>query len=419
MQNYFNIYHKVLLYLSFFLSKNIPLIVIASYVVSVHLFGPNQYSIAGLNLSLFDLFTLMWIFLIVSTKNYMRINIKYIKLEFLILLLFIIYAGFETLYGMYGMKSLSLYLQLLRDLFIFILVFYFIQKVNINRLNRFVFKFSFYMSIFMLFLYILFLKTGFLSIDIFEYGEYQSIRFEGLAGDANFYAFLMSIAFLIGFYNSSKSLSVWNKYIYMLPIGISIVITVSRSVIATLIVTFIFTSLIFEKNLSKKLKKIMLLVILFIVFIYLSMIELPGLNISVYEWYSLRATQSTPRFQYWIDLFEYFQLQPIFGYGLRASEVLLGGFGSYAHSSYVELFVDYGILGATIFLSFMLLVYIKGLKLIKINEQYKAWLHSYIMICFLFGGFTLLYWPFLWVMIAIILGGYSFEKNRLNNNIIQ
>ena len=132
-------------------------------------------------------------------------------------------------------------MQLIRDIFIFILVYYYIHKLDILVINRFIFKFAFYVGILMLFLYGLFLTIGMLPLNIIEYGEFRSIRFEGLAGDANFYAFLMSLAFLIG-------------YFYIGIIGLNIIITISRSVVFVLIVTFILTSLVFEKSIRKNLK---------------------------------------------------------------------------------------------------------------------------------------------------------------------
>lgn len=403
-----------------YVNKNIALWIIGSYYISVMLFAPFLGTIGGLNLSLFDYFTFIWILLIMSTKNSLRINIKYIKIESLLLILFTIYAGCETLYGMYGLKSLTLYLQLIRDIFIFILIYYYLSKADIIVVNRFIFKFAFYMGLLMLFLYGLFLTTGLLPIkNIFEYGEFHSIRFGGLAGDANFYGFLMSVAFLIGYYSPKKILNVKYKYFYMIIIGLNIVITISRSVIVVLVVTFIFTSLVFEKSISKKIKRLIIFFILLVVFLYVATIELPGVNISIYEWYALRATQSSPRFEMWMTLLGYIQEQPVFGYGLRASEIFLGGFGKFPHSSYIELLNDYGIIGFIMFVSFMFIVFLKGLKLIKLNSLYKGWLHSYIMICILFGGFTLLYWPFLWMLFAIILGGYHIEKSRFNNNILQ
>lgn len=398
---------------------NLSVFVIGSYYIAVFLFGITQFNVLGLNSSFTDIVTLFWIFIILVTKNYLKINFKSIKLELSILLFFIIYAGLETLNGMYGHKSLSLYLQLVRSFLIFILVLHFMKNINILSLNRFIFKFGFLMSILMIIMYGLFLTTGYLPISIFEYGESQSIRFEGFAGDANFYAFLMSVSFLIGYYSSWQELNVKVKALYLLPIGINIVMTISRSVIMSLIVSFIFVSFAFEKKISKQLTKLYWFFIIFIFFVLLSMIELPIINISLYDWYSMRSTQNSPRFGYWMILYEYFLQQPILGYGLRASEVLLGGYGNYAHSSYVELFIDYGIVGSIIFLFFMFLVFIKGLKILKLNTSYKPWIHSYIIICMLFSGFTLLYWSFFWTIVAIILGGYIYEKNRFNNNLIQ
>ena len=188
---------------------------------------------------------------------------------------------------------------------------------------------------------------------------------------------------------------------------------------STFLFTLILSGLIFERKFSKKIKRFILLLILLSILLYIATIRLPGLNISVYEWYVLRSTQGTPRFEMWNTLLHYIQLKPFFGYGLRASEELLGGAGHYAHNSYLELLSDYGIFGFFIFTSFMLVTLLKGFKIVKDNASYRAWIHSYIMIMMLFGGFTLLYWPFLWVIFAVILGGYINEKNRFNNNIIQ
>jgi O-antigen ligase len=343
------------------INRNLAIWIIGSYYIAIICFAPSQVHLFGLNLSLSDYFTLLWIFVLVASKNYLRTNIKYIKLELYLLFFFIMYAAVQTIHGMYEMKSLSLYLQLIKNFFILIMIIYFLQKTTILKINKFVFRFAFVMSVAMLGLYILFLKTGMLPINIFEYGEFKSIRFEGLAGDANFYGFLMTVAFLIGYYSKPKDLNVRFKIIYLLPIGLNIVMTVSRSVIATLIVTFIFLSFIFEKKISRKLKMLFIFLVFLTIFIYLVTIPLPGLDISIYEWYVLRSTQSSPRFEMWMILLDYFQINPFFGYGLRASEMLLGGAGHYAHSSYIELLIDYGIVGFIIFICFMFLVLFKGI----------------------------------------------------------
>lgn len=395
---------------------NLLSFLVLSFYVSMQLFKPTQFSIFGFNLSIYDFTFLFWSAIVIVSYRYVKISFRYISPYMYLIGVFVIIANIQVLNSQEPLKAFTLFIQLLRDIGLMILTIFAIKFMNIQTLNKQILFFGFYLAYFFLFLYAIFLLYGFLPFPIFEYGEFQSIRFGGFAIDANFYAYLMSLPLFIIYFN--KNLSLFYRFILYIPISVSIIITISRSVIAALILVFIVSILLFERKFLRIVKYIVILLFITICLTFLSHFQLPGLSISIYEWYELRATQNTPRFEYWQVLLNAFIDNPIFGYGLRGSEILLGGMGEYAHSSYIELLIDYGLFGSIIFLCFMFYVFFIGLKLVQMSPLYKPWVSSYMMLCILFGGFTLLYWPFFWIVIGIILGGYQVEKNRFNNNFI-
>lgn len=117
-----------------------------------------------------------------------------------------------------------------------------------------------------------------------------------------------------------------------------------------------------------------------------------------------------------------FAKKPIFGYGAGAFKEL-AGFGIYSHNNYVELLVNFGIVGFSLYYSVIISCIIKLIKLIKYKDNYaKLLLVFWIMRLVSDFGNVSYYDRFTYIILAFSMayvtllknekGGYSDEEKR-------
>jgi len=137
------------------------------------------------------------------------------------------------------------------------------------------------------------------------------------------------------------------------------------------------------------------------------------------------------RTDWWKAAFEGFKQKPIFGYGgsqLASQWVNFNilGIAAVMHNLYVEILIQYGIVGLTVFLLIIIRVVVDLKNLLKLNKKH-ATDTTYLIIPFislatmLFAGLALSWqWrELLWYLISLCLVIGSFVEKYVHENSIQ
>jgi O-antigen ligase len=315
-------------------------------------------------------------------------------------------------------KSITLLLLLTRAYFFLFIVYIYVRSLKrLEGLNNLIFLLGTSSSLLFTFIYIHVLNIG--SPDrqgiIYEVGEFGIVRLEGFAGDPNFFGMLMLLPLACGFqWHVSRGKFVL-KTIALFLIITNIALTVSRTILISsllglLIMCFlmVYRSLRYSKKLLGVMVKFSLVTACCLGAAFL--FKGPFMEVKPFSYYSKRLFVPTPRFSYWTELLDMFVKKPLAGHGLRMVEQTLGGFGKYGHNTYLELLVETGLIGFIMFALFMLLVFLKGVKVMNSNSEIIPWLYVWIVIFVMFGGFTLLQYPYVWMVAGVIL------SRRLHKN---
>jgi len=213
----------------------------------------------------------------------------------------------------------------------------------------------------------------------------------------------------------------------------SVLLTGSRGGMLTLVFTTILTLLLFSKRNFKR----SILVIFFLIFFVLALFysNLIDFNFIYERFFGKYITDisslTAGRTDWWKAAFEAFKQKPLLGYGGSRSASLWINFNKYGeakvmHNIYVEILIQYGIVGLTVFLSLIIRLLVDLKNLLKLNKK-QATDTTYLIIPFislasiLFAGLALsLQWqPLLWYLIPLCLVIGSFVEKYVHENSLQ
>lgn len=108
----------------------------------------------------------------------------------------------------------------------------------------------------------------------------------------------------------------------------------------------------------------------------------------------------------------------LFGFGFLSSTKFSGN-GDLAHNDWLELLINFGILGVVIYLMFFISIF-KAILVKKLLMPYKYALISFLLIAFFQTFFSMFYAApaaiFMTILCAYILGSHEYDKKTLNRN---
>lgn len=404
--------NKGIFELNRFLNKYLFLSITLGLYVSFHL-ESKIIPAGGLNLTIYDfyLFVLIAVAIIYPFKNRKKFDVNSgVHLSLYILLFWHLIEAFRT---PDNYKALTLCLILIRDYFILFLISYLVKhKVDLYMMNDAILKITTVIVIVYDIIFIFLLKENPFAQNllIYEVERGSLLRFEGLAGDPNFYAFLLILPINILLFSYKGN---WFKRsLILLVLFFSVLATVSRSglllVIFQVLIYFIFSrnwKLLIYSSLS-----------LSIILIPLLFVKLPTIDVSLWEsLYSMRERgniySDKTRTEINTELSGHVSEAPIIGLGLRSSMTILG---RNAHNSWLEALVEMGLIGVVIMFIFIYLVLRIGLKKAKINKEALPWALMWINVFVFMFLFSYFYHPFLWFIAGTILGAYKQGEKRLS-----
>jgi O-antigen ligase len=231
------------------------------------------------------------------------------------------------------------------------------------------------------------------------YMEHGSVpRLTGLARDPNFYSLWMSIPLMVGIVHGWRSIVLW------LPVVFSVLMTLSRTFVVSLFFSSIALPLILLFNQTTRIYAARLLVVppmlVMILFAYIFLIDTEQ-RIMYYRTNTL--TDSTRMKNVNEVLSEISESwNPIIGNGLRSAQVLLRGY--YSHSTYLDILLETGLGGLFLWMTIFGLVGIVSLSQIRrIGVELIPWIYALLCIMIYFVSFSLLYHPFIWMVMALIV----------------
>lgn len=184
------------------------------------------------------------------------------------------------------------------------------------------------------------------------YGGYITYRFAGLDYDPNYYS--VSVLFAISMLLSYVEDNIKGKYMFLCILVVIGFLTVSKMYLFTVIFIFIYfiISFIFKEKFKVSLRKIIMISILIIVSIYF-------LGDYVYNIFNTRLSSiydvdslTTGRSQIWKTYLDYIinDFRVLF-IGTGINNLYLNGRA--AHNSYIILIYRFGIIGASLFISYI------------------------------------------------------------------
>ena len=233
------------------------------------------------------------------------------------------------------------------------------------------------------------------------YMEHGSVpRLIGLAKEPNFYSLWMSIPLMAGIVHGRRNMLLW------LPVALSVLMTLSRTFLVSLVFSSMALLLILFFNQNKRIYIIRLLVVPMIlvitIFVYIFFIDKDQKKIMYYR--TSTPTSNTRMSHNWnITSREISEnWNPIIGNGLRSTQVLLGG--DYSHSTYLDILLETGLGGLFLWMTIFGFVGIVSLSQIRrIGVELIPWIYALLCIMIYFVSFSLLYHPFIWMVMALIV----------------
>jgi hypothetical protein len=231
------------------------------------------------------------------------------------------------------------------------------------------------------------------------YMEHGSVpRLTGLARDPNFYSLWMSIPLMVGIVHGQRSIVLW------LPVVFSVLMTLSRTFVVSLFFSSIALLLILLFNQTTRIYAARLLVVppmlVMILFAYIFLIDTEQ-RIMYYRTSTLTDnTRMKNANEILSEISE--SWNPIIGNGLRSAQVLLRG--QYSGFTYLDILLETGLGGLFLWMTIFGLVGIVSLSQIRrIGVELIPWIYALLCIMIYFVSFSLLYHPFIWMVMALIV----------------
>lgn len=231
------------------------------------------------------------------------------------------------------------------------------------------------------------------------YMEHGSVpRLTGLAREPNFYSLWMSIPLMVGIVHGRRSIVLW------LPVVFSVLMTLSRTFVVSLFFSSIALPLILLFNQTTRVYAARLLVVppmlVMILFAYIFLIDTEQ-RIMYYRTSTLTdSLRMKNANEILSEISE--SWNPIIGNGLRSAQVLLRG--NYSGSTYLDILFETGLGGLFLWMTIFGLVGIVSLSQIRrIGVELIPWIYALLCIMIYFVSFSLLYHPFIWMVMALIV----------------
>jgi O-antigen ligase len=227
-------------------------------------------------------------------------------------------------------------------------------------------------------------------------------RLTGLAKDPNFYSLWMSIPIAVGMYCGRRSMLLW------VPIALSVSMTLSRTFFIALFFSSLFFTFTFIINNFRKyyiVRSLMILITLILILIANLFWIDQDQNI-IHK--RITISENAARFVHWVTVSSQLheQWNPLFGNGLRSTQILLAG--KYSHSTYLDVLFETGLVGFSLWvliLGFVAAISFQQMR--RANNALIPWVYAFLFLFIYFFSFSLLYHPFIWMVMGVLINQHN------------
>lgn len=410
-------------------------------ITAMALFLNQSSIISGVNFSLADFFCVISLILLLS-RNQIRFplipTIFFMILSASVLFVSIFYISGRFSYYVEASKVLTEYIKLLL-VYIYFVVGYSMGHRNLSE------RIIKWYSIGGALIGTLGILSAVLNISsLSELMFYGGFRFKGLMNDPNYFSIIQTSA--IVYFSRNRNIKKSLKITTLIVIGISVILTGSKTGVITLLCYLIFR--VFEYLLSTKKKRniftlqvvlLTLSISFFILFIYLGVFKslinyaddkVPSFARVKYIFTNIDSAVSmngSGRSAAWTGGVEMIKMSPLIGIGIGTYSGLAEkyyGIKTIAHNTYLQLFSEWGSILAAIFFAYVFFLLGKAsLESKKTHDEMHVLLRDIIMI-FLIGSFAIslnnarTFWLFLGAILCLEKHIFKSNKKMETNYIL-
>lgn len=337
--------------------------------------------------------------------------------------LFILMVLIDVLRVDWPERNITLFIALLKNLFILLLVGILISHLKSGRekILEIIVNITIVVSLISIIIYCFyFLQLPEIRLNPslwkpgiwYNFGEGGLLRLSGFGGDPNFFGAVNLIGLVF-------SLFLFNKKQYRIGAGIifsAIVLTFSRTlaiVLLALLAIFFILNLILKSN--KLIKdagfNYLKLFIFFLLIFFIIGLFYPQGNIFKIIQERMESgveTGYSERFYLWDSAIRSFERSPIFGQGGRA---ILMGEGKYVHNDYLEILSSYGLVGFLLMFSFLISNVVLGLNNLRDSVKTGAYIVFLLYVIFMFG-FSIFFNSYIYIALGLL-----WNSNSKNNEV--
>lgn len=214
------------------------------------------------------------------------------------------------------------------------------------------------------------------------------------------------------------------KYSRIILITIIIILTYKRTGFMALLLAFFalfWCNIIIQKKQSKKIYKLLLVIILLTIIVLL--LSQYGDSIGVFRRLKrISSDGGSSRFMIWGILIKYFKsenlLNKFLGNGYKSCYYILDGKFAAAHNDFIEILLDYGMIGLANHTIFVILVGKKVYMLIKMKTMEASGFIYMFTIWIVFMLFSFITWQSILMKPIALYFAYMFAKYKNADNKI-
>lgn len=349
-------------------------------------------------------FLLPFVFILTVYTRVRPIRLNLIELSFIPFYFFCLLSFFYSV-------DQELSFRFTLGLILVLTTFLIIRTVLMNSNKNFA-RLLYHTGVIYIVLSVLWYVLGLLNMSIYmEHSDFYGVTIEksiprmiGINNDPNICA-LTLLLFSFMFYFSKEKFS----KLFFYTAFLCLVLTLSRGGIAALLVGFMV--IFFMVNKFEKLKFIMIVIgALFIIFA-LALIYPDSYELFIEKRLS-GLEEGGGRFQIWTDAFVLLQDKPIWGYGIFSFRTIMEhhfGISKFAHNTFVEVLLELGFIGITLFLIPLLTTLLICIRLSSVNE-YKFMLPAFVSLLVAMNGLSIyINIIFLFFILVISVASYRLK----------
>lgn len=260
---------------------------------------------------------------------------------------------------------------------------------------------------------------------IYRAGERLIPHFQGFSHNPIYFATLSLFSITTGFFiltqnRQRKMLSMLG----LLILAMAFFAAFQRGpfVVLMMFLTIVIVNAIFLPSLRRTLKKTVRVprvygLVLFVLLL-LAFVRLPYYEITLLQrlMWRFQTAEWHLRFNRWSQMLSISSESPVIGYGLRESEMLIGG--QFVENSYIEIFYDQGLIGLITWVIFLGYISVVGIKKLRTDISLLPWFSGWWIVLLSMGYISMHYDPLTWILAGVIVGWRTNTSQIVKENPI-